>query len=243
MWGNQKREDERPGQESTLPDMGPIEPRGAKPSKASYFRWLVFAVVIIYMLLTAYRVPVLMHIGKYLILEHTPQKSDLIVCLSGGNIERGLGAAESFQKGLAPKIFLAREELPDGVELLKRRGVEYPETIDLMVGLLQRLGAPRSAILTSEKPVGSTFEEAGLVKELVGKNHYQSLIIITSPTHSRRAWLTFTKVFDDQNIRIQSLPTPYSGFRPEDWWKKRKYIREVILEYQKLTYYALKYLW
>ena len=243
MWLNQKKEYETPAHHSNLPDTGPVEPEAGKPGKAGLFRWLLFAVVIIYILLTSYSGPILTHIGRYLILDHKPQKSDLIVCLAGGNIERGLATAEAFRKGLAPRIFMAREELPDGIELLKRMDVEYPETIDLMKGLLQRLGVPGSAVITSERPVGSTFEEALLVKELVRVNNYRSLIIVTSPTHSRRAWLTFTKVFEDQSARIESMPTPYSGFRPEHWWKRRRYVREVILEYQKLIYYALKYFW
>jgi hypothetical protein len=36
------------------------------------------------------------------------------------------------------------------------------------------------------------------------------------------------------------MPTPYSKFRPEDWWKTRGYVREVIMEYQKLIYYKVK---
>ena len=73
------------------------------------------------------------------------------------------------------------------------------------------------------------------------KRHgYSSLILITSPTHTRRVWLTFKKVFEGEDIRLHVVPTPYSRFRAEDWWKSRKYTREVILEYQKLIFYVLK---
>ena len=43
-----------------------------------------------------------------------------------------------------------------------------------------------------------------------------------------------------KDFRITVVPTPYSKFRAEDWWKKRRYVREVIIEYQKLIYYKAK---
>jgi uncharacterized SAM-binding protein YcdF (DUF218 family) len=86
-----------------------------------------------------------------------------------------------------------------------------------------------------------TLDEAQAVREEVENRELGSIIIITSPTHSRRAWRTFTKVFEDTNVSILSLPTKYSGFSPEDWWKKRKYLKDVLLEYEKLAYYIIKY--
>jgi uncharacterized SAM-binding protein YcdF (DUF218 family) len=108
--------------------------------------------------------------------------------------------------------------------------------------ILEGVGVPRSAFLTSDSPVNSTFVEAEAVRKLVKNNGYRSLIIITSPTHSKRAWLTYRKIFQEQekNVRIQMHPSRYSKFKPEDWWKNRRYVREVIIEYEKLIYYALK---
>jgi uncharacterized SAM-binding protein YcdF (DUF218 family) len=163
--------------------------------------------------------------------------------LAGGNVDRGLAVADAYKKGLAPRIFMAREVPPDGYRLLKERGVEYPESVDLMVNLLEGLGIPRTAFLTSDRPSKSTFDEATLVRELVMKSDYTSLIIITTPYHCRRAWLTFRKVLEENDVRILMLPSSYSDFKPADWWKKRRYLREVIIEYQKLVYYTLKYLW
>jgi hypothetical protein len=44
---------------------------------------------------------------------------------------------------------------------------------------------------------------------------------------------------EKEGVRIQVAPSPYSGFRAEDWWKTRRYVREVIVEYQKLLFYAV----
>jgi uncharacterized SAM-binding protein YcdF (DUF218 family) len=88
--------------------------------------------------------------------------------------------------------------------------------------------------------VDSTFEEAERVAAVVKEKNYRSLILVTSPTHSRRAWLTFREAMPDRDIRVTVVPTPYSKFTAENWWKTRRYVREVIIEYQKLIYYKVK---
>jgi uncharacterized SAM-binding protein YcdF (DUF218 family) len=230
-------------QEGGYQDSKPIEPERKRMGRTWMLKWLFFLLAIVYVLFSYYHVPILTGLGRYLIVEHTPQKSDLIVCLAGGNVERGLAVADAYQRGLAPRIFMAREVPPDGYALLKERGVHYPESVDLMRMLLEELGVPESAFFTSERSSKSTFEEAQLVRDLVMNSDYNSLIVITTPYHCRRAWLAFRKVFEEDDVRILMLPTSYSDFKPENWWKKRKYLREVIIEYQKLIYYRLKYLW
>jgi uncharacterized SAM-binding protein YcdF (DUF218 family) len=229
--------------EDAFQNSRPIEPERKKMGKVGLLKWLFFLFALLYVLFSYYHAPILTLLGRYLIVQHPPQKSDLIVCMAGGNVDRGLAVADAYQRGLAPRIFMAREVPPDGYALLKERGVRYPESVDLMLNLLEGLGIPRSAFLTSDRPSESTFDEATLVRELVKKSDYNSLIIITTPYHCRRVWLTFRKVFEKSDVRILMLPSSYSDFNPADWWKKRRYLREVIIEYQKLIYYTLKYLW
>lgn len=235
--------DEGNHQEDTFPNGRPIEPEGRKIRRPSLLKWLFFLLAIIYILVSYYHAPILTRLGRYLIVEHPAQKSDLIVCLAGGIVDRGLAVAEAYQKGLAPRIFMSREEPPDGYVWLREKGVNYPENVDLMIMLLEGLGIPKSALLVSDRPAESTLEEAEIVKDVVEKGNYKSLLLITSPIHSRRAWLAFRKVFEKKDVRILVVPSPYSEFNPEDWWKKRRYQKRVIIEYEKLIYYTVKYLW
>ena len=222
-------------------DNRPIEPEGKKFNRFSIFKVVLFLLFVSYMLLSAFHVPILTRMGKYLVVEHPLKKSDLLVCLSGSSIERGLEAAELYKKGLAPSIFVTREELPVGYEVLRKKGGHYPEERSLVVRLLQGLGVPRSACLSSDRFVSSTFDETKLLWDITQERGYKSLIVVTSPTHTRRAWLTFQKIFEKGDVRIAMKPSRYSNFRPDYWWKTRKYLRAVIYEYQKLLYYALKY--
>lgn len=225
---------------TTVPDSTPIEPEGSKVSGIARLRWLFFAIALIYVLLSAYRVPILKSVGQYLVVEHPPVKSDLLVCLAGENVERGLTAADLYNRGLASKIFVARELIPDGYDILRRRGASYPESRDLMVSMLEGLGVPGSAVLTADTPSESTITEAALVAKVVKENNVRSVILVTSPTHSRRAWLVFKKAMEKEGVRILVVPSPYSKFKAEEWWKNRRDAKEVLLEYEKLVYYFFK---
>jgi uncharacterized SAM-binding protein YcdF (DUF218 family) len=86
-------------------------------------------------------------------------------------------------------------------------------------------------------------EEAKVIGEFVREKGFRSLIIATSPTHTRRAWLTFEKVFEKDDVEVMMAPSRHARFKPDDWWKTRRYAKEVIVEYQKLIYYTFKYFW
>jgi uncharacterized SAM-binding protein YcdF (DUF218 family) len=240
MLGVQENTYEPEKQGGPLSDPKPVEPEGSKRGRSSLLKWFFLLVFLVYLLLSYSYAPILTAIGKYLFVSHPPQESELIVCLSGENVERGLATADAFKRGLAPRIFLAREEPPDGYDILRERGIPYPETIDLLSMALKRLGVPESAIIKSDLPSGSTWEEAELVKQLIGNRNYKSILLITSPTHSRRTYLTFRRIIGDKDCRILVMPSSYSKFRPEDWWHSRRYVKEVILEYQKLIHFSLK---
>ncbi len=219
----------------------PIEPGGKKTNRLSISKWFIFLIIAALILLSYYRSPILTHLGNYLIVQHSLEHADLIVCMSGEPVARGLAAAELYKKGLAPRVLITREELPDGYENLKEKKIHYPETRDLLIMMLQGLGVPGSVRLTSEHFVGSTFEETKMIRDYVRVQGYRSLIIVTSPYHTRRTWLTFKKLFEKDGVKIMVIPSHYSGFRADDWWKKNKYIKELIIEYQKLIYYTVKY--
>ena len=234
--GTYKQEQEKTG----FPKPGPIEPEGSSQSRISVIKWLPILIILIYFGLSYFRIPVLTAIGQYLVVSYPPEKSDLIVCLGGNNVERGLATAEAYKMGLAPKIYIVREELPDGYRELKQRGIQYPESIDLLVMILKGLGVPEEAVIRGDVQSRSTWEEAELVKALAERMNYKSIILITSPTHTRRTYLSFRKIMGEKEYRLFIVPSPYSEFKPDTWWQSRRHAREVLLEYQKLLHYALK---
>jgi uncharacterized SAM-binding protein YcdF (DUF218 family) len=102
------------------------------------------------------------------------------------------------------------------------------------------MGVPNGDIIIGDDPAANTMGEAGMVKAFAGAMGYGSLIVVTSPTHTRRAQFIFEREMEGEGIRIQMHASPYSGFRPDDWWKTRRYAKEVIVEYEKLLFYWLQ---
>ncbi len=242
----QDKETEQTGQipqqtdELGLPEAMDKKKEKRRP-RFSLLKWLFLIVFILYFVITAYRIPLLVQLGEYLIVEHEPQKADLIVCLGGPGVANALAAVDVFQNGLAPHLFKAKEIEPDGLEYLKAKIEDYPTEVDLFAMITEGFGIPGEAIISLEKRVGSTIEEANLVRTLVLDKGYTSLILVTSLTHSRRAYLTFRRVFKDSKVKLISLPSRYQQFSPKDWWKNRRFTKELIIEYQKLIYYKFKY--
>jgi len=212
-----------------------------RKSRFSLWKWIFVILFILYFIITAYSIPLLVQLGEYLIAEHEPRKADLIVCLGGPGVANALAAVDVFRKGLAPYLFKAKEVEPDGLDFLKAKVKDYPTESDLFTTITDGYGISREVIISPEKRVGSTIEEADLVRTFVLDKGYKSLILVTSLTHSRRAYLTFRRVFKDSKVKIISLPSHYQEFSPKDWWKKRAHTKEVIIEYQKLIYYKVKY--
>lgn len=229
--------------EGREPGPEPIEPERDGKTRRPVLRWALFAVFVLWAVFTAYHEPILSRVGGFLVVSHELEASDLIVCLSGGAVERGLATADIYGRGLAPVVFIAPEIPPDGYEALARAGIEIPGTVDVLRKILVKSGVPDRAILVAEHPAKSTMDEARMAAAVAREREYRSLIVVTSPTHTRRALWTFREVSEKDDVRIQVAASSYSGFRAENWWKTRRYVKEVIVEYQKLIYYALKYFW
>ena len=85
-------------------------------------------------------------------------------------------------------------------------------------------------------------DEAIQVREyLKSETDIDSLIIVTSKSHSGRAKKIFIKAMSslDREIRVISCPTKYDDFKAEGWWKSREDLKRGALEYLKLlNFYA-----
>ncbi len=223
------------------PSRGPIEPGGAALGRLMWIKWVLLLIFILYMVVSYFYAPILVEMGKFLVVKDQVERSELLVCLMGQPVERGLEAADLYHLGLTGKVFFAREALPDGFDALRERGVDYPETYELLHELLLALGVPAKAIMLSEGLVDSTMDEALVVRSLAKRSGIKSIIVVTSPTHTRRALMAFRKALKGMEIKISIVPSSYSGFDPMNWWKEEKYVQEVLMEYLKLMYYFFKY--
>jgi uncharacterized SAM-binding protein YcdF (DUF218 family) len=93
------------------------------------------------------------------------------------------------------------------------------------------LGVPKKAILLEDKST-STEENALFTKQILKRYGYTSLILVTSPYHSKRAFKIFNKIMGGE-IKIISAPSEESWFRFDDWWNRKRDRKAVFSEFFK----------
>jgi uncharacterized SAM-binding protein YcdF (DUF218 family) len=221
----------------------PIEPDKGGIKGPGILKWILFLLIIGYAVISYYHVPILTALGNYLILEHPLKKADLIVCTPGPPLEQSLTAAELYGKGLAPRIFIPMEPPPAGLDILRAQGGHFPETSDLFLEALKGLNVPESACIVGEHAVDSVWEEAEELRKWVQRKEMSSMIIVTPPYSARRTYRVFKNILDGKEVEIMMSPSRHSGFQADNWWKRGRYMSDVIMEYQKLIYYGIRGLW
>lgn len=182
-------------------------------------------------------------VGARLLITEAPlAKADVIVVLGGSANykERAREAARLVLEGRAPLILLTNDNQRGPWSSVEQRNLYfYERTLEE----LHNAGAPDKSVDVLMNEVGSTHEEAELIKQYATENGLRSVLIVTSPYHSRRALWTFSRVFRDTGIQVGLMPvSPGIGSpRPATWWLTARGWRLVPTEYVKMIYYVVKY--
>ncbi len=172
-------------------------------------------------------------IGRFLVVADPLQKADAVVTLSGGERDRVAYAAKLFNEGYADWFVATnmKHDLP-GVR------VPYGELVR-QEAIWQ--GVPGERILIAPGIVETTYEEALAVRELAQERGWRSLIVVTSPYHTRRARVAFRDALRDTGIVVRIRPVNEHWYRADSWWKSRDGLRETWTEYAKLLLYFAGY--
>jgi uncharacterized SAM-binding protein YcdF (DUF218 family) len=212
------------------------------PGKNRLFRNAALVLLGTAGLLLLLRKPILGGVGNFLVVSDPLEKADAIAVLSGNGAVRGAKAAELYQQMWAPKILLTKEGFPYSELEWRRYGVQVPETDTATFELLKFLGVPGSKMEVLDGYNESTFQEAGRYLNYARSRGLKRLIIVTSNFHTRRSRMTFRRVFRGSGITvaIQAAP-PAWDFEPSGWWTRRLDVKNLLLEYQKLIFYYLRY--
>lgn len=138
--------------------------------------------------------PLLRQTASALVVDQTPKAVDLIVILGGGmhcgagqlesasaaRIERGLGL---WRAGYAPRITLSDNSEPG----CPSQGLAGEKIVKALYGN----DGPEIILLPKMK---TTRTEANAVAQIARERGFKSILLVTSPIHSRRASSTFRQV-------------------------------------------------
>ncbi|MDH4230420.1 MAG: YdcF family protein [Nitrospirota bacterium] len=163
--------------------------------------------------------------GRILYQKDELKPADVIVILAGDEKER-----------VEYGVYLYRDDWAKKDRIIMSGGplVWKYSWASLMKEHAEYLGIPGKNILLEDKS-RNTEENAKYTKEIFQKRGYKSLILVTSPYHSKRAFTIFRKVMGN-DIKIISAPVEKSWFTFEDWWKRRRDRSMVLNEYSKFLW-------
>ena len=180
--------------------------------------------------------------ARLLITEAPLAKADAIVVLGGSANykERAREAARLVREGRAPLILLTNDNQRGPWSSAEQRN---PYFYERSLEELHNAGTPDKSVDVLMNEVGSTYEEAELVKSYATDNGMHSVLVVTSAYHSRRALWTFSRVFRDTGIQVGLTPVPPGSDSPPPatWWLTVRGWRLVPTEYVKMIYYVVKY--
>ena len=163
--------------------------------------------------------------GSLIYKKDTLKPADVIVILAGEDEERVEYGAHLFREKWAKKNRIIMAGGP---------AVWKYSWASLMKEHAEYIGIPGKDILLEDKS-RTTEEDAKYTKEILSKYGYKSLILVTSPYHSKRAFIIFQKVMG-KDIKVISAPVEHSWFKFEDWWKRKRDRSMVLSEFSKFLW-------
>jgi uncharacterized SAM-binding protein YcdF (DUF218 family) len=169
-------------------------------------RRLVITLIVL-LILFAIAGGVLLGIGYYLSPQSTLRKADAIVAISGGETqERTLEAITLYQEGWAPVIIFSGAAAD----------ASGPSNARAMANQAENAGVPPTDILL-DKTSDNTEQNATNVADIIHQQGYNSIILVTSPYHQRRADIVFHRALGS-SFDIIDQSAVDTGWRRSDWW-------------------------
>lgn len=180
--------------------------------------------------------------AEALVVSEELERADALVVLAGSSayVERTARAAELYREGRAPFVVLTNDGQLSG---WSNESQSNPTFVERARAELVRGGIPSERIEALPRRVGSTHDEAVLLREYARARGLRSLLVVTSAYHSRRALWTFRKVFEGSGVVVGVSTVELERERPSPgtWWLSPRGWQSVAGEYVKTVYYRLSY--
>lgn len=182
------------------------------------------------------RAQLLPAVAKWLNVGEQPTPSDYVVPLPGNPQTRPFVAAALINAGLAREVLVIRTmsypENDDGLE---------PFAHELTRRVLEHRGVAPSRIHILPSQSGSTFNDAEAIANFLAGHEAQTMTVVTSNSHTRRARWIFEQVLGNTGHRLHWVAVPEDDFDEDHWWQTSDGLAMYFSEYAKLAYYHFRY--
>jgi len=173
-------------------------------------------------LLFLVRHPLMRFAAESWVIDEPAPHADAIVVLGDDNFyaDRATRATELYRQGVAALV------VASGRRLRPNAGMS-----ELMEHDLVQRGVPKEKTVRFAHDADSTSEEAAALARFVEERNWNSVVVVTSNYHSRRARYVLRKVFP-VGIAVSVASARDGDFDPQRWWEKRKstklFAREIV---------------
>jgi uncharacterized SAM-binding protein YcdF (DUF218 family) len=166
--------------------------------------------------LTVAAIVVFLNIGEWLVVQDALVHADAIVVLSGRLPERALEAARLYHAGYAEQVWISQPTSP--AEELKTMKIFYLGEDFYNEKVLLAQGVPVDAIHILDEPSANTEEEVREISQILRRNDFHSVIVVTSKPHTRRVRTIWRKLVgsDPRAIVRFTNDDPYDAVH---WWR------------------------
>ena len=166
--------------------------------------------------------------GRWLNREDPLAHADVIFVLGGGMPERAAEAARVYAMGYAPEVWLSRPDSPS--DSLAKLGIHFVGEEEYSREILVYEGVPESAIHVLAGPVVNTEQEVQEAGRELRRNGKKTVILVTSPEHTRRTWTLWRKLIgNDPSATVHAAHE--DPFDPDHWWRNTRDVLSVVREY------------
>lgn len=189
--------------------------------------------------------PLVWFLAEPLRISEPTRKADCIVVFAGGVGESGR-PGQGYEERVEYAVRLYKQGIASHMIFSSGYVYVFKEPL-VMKALAVQLGVPEGDILLEDK-AGSTYQNVKFTKEVLDKNNWKDILLISASYHMRRASLVFNKIANGINVTF--APLPYSSFyahsdKTDDGkriWKRvnLKQIKGILHEYLGILYYWWK---
>ncbi len=185
-------------------------------------RMLVVAVLFLAVVAALWRAPLLQAMGNFLVISEAPRPTDAIIAIGGDGHERIETAINLLRDGYGRWLIVS--------------GGPYGRGLNSAFAMRdQALGdgmAPEHILV--DETAESTLDNAVGSMKLMKSRGLHTAILLTSPYHTRRAIVIFSRVFHREGLLVRVLAVDDGHFNVDRWWTREFDRRLVTREYVKL---------
>lgn len=174
--------------------------------------------------------PILTAVSNLLVVDEPRQPSDAIVVVAGSTPTREERAAALYHEGLAPRVVVSRQAVPDRVQWLLDRGIRVHDFQGESVLTLEQFGVPRASIVRIDEPADITETELRRLAAEARRQGWRRLLLVTSWSHSRRVHVIWRREAGEA-IDGRVVAVPDHCIASDGWWRRRRCSELVLHEY------------